>query len=93
MTRREEICIPFEDEDIDAILEAPAGDPAGTAFLLAHGSGAGMNSEFMQEIAAGLVARGHLVMRFDYPYMAAGKKAPDRMPKLGAKARVAAPGN
>lgn len=55
--------------------------------LLAHGAGAGMDSDFMESFAAGLAARGFQVLRFEFPYMAArredGKRRPpDRAPKL-----------
>lgn len=55
--------------------------------VLAHGAGAGMDSDFMEAFAAGLATRGFHVMRFEFPYMAArrqdGKKRPpDRAPKL-----------
>jgi len=55
--------------------------------LLAHGAGAGMDSDFMESFACGLADRGFQVLRFEFPYMAArrqdGKRRPpDRAPKL-----------
>lgn len=55
--------------------------------LLAHGAGAPMDSEFMEEVAKGLAAGGMRVVRFEFAYMAraragARRGAPDRMPVL-----------
>tara|TARA_R110002072_G_scaffold174198_5_gene329141 strand:- start:488 stop:1090 length:603 start_codon:yes stop_codon:yes gene_type:complete len=52
-----------------------------TLFLFAHGAGAGSRHPWMDAWAAALESLG-TVVRFDYPYMAAGRKAPDRLPKL-----------
>lgn len=49
--------------------------------LFAHGAGKGSSSEWMQSWAARMAGIGRVVT-FDYPYMAAGRKAPDRLPKL-----------
>jgi len=50
-------------------------------FLFAHGAGAGSSSPWMQRWATHLSRFGE-VRPFDYPYMAAGRRAPDRLPKL-----------
>ena len=60
---------------------------ATAAILLAHGAGAAMDTPFMEGIAARLAARGHAVVRFEFPYMAARRnlgrrKPPDREPAL-----------
>ena len=57
------------------ILERPAG--ARWLFVLAHGAGAGMNHPFMADVARALAARGVATLRWDFPFMAAGKKRPD----------------
>ena len=62
-------------------LFSPAEDARAIA-VLAHGAGAGMRSAFMEGIAAALPPLGIAVLRFDFPYMAAGRKAPDRPPVL-----------
>ena len=46
--------------------------------VLAHGAGAGMRSEFMEFQAAALAEAGLACLRFEFPYMAAGRKAPDK---------------
>lgn len=52
-----------------------------TLFLFAHGAGAGSSHPWMEAWAEALGQLGRVV-RFDYPYMAAGRKSPDRLPKL-----------
>ncbi len=55
--------------------------------LLAHGAGAPMDSDFMNQIADGLFAENFEVVRFEFPYMeerrnTGKKRPPDRAPKL-----------
>jgi predicted alpha/beta-hydrolase family hydrolase len=50
--------------------------------VLAHGAGAGMDHPFMCALHEGLAAAGCLAVKFDFPYMAAGRRAPDRAPVL-----------
>jgi hypothetical protein len=60
---------------VSALLQAP---PDGRAcYVLAHGAGAGMAHPFMEAAAAGLFARGIATLRYQFPYMEAGKKRPD----------------
>jgi predicted alpha/beta-hydrolase family hydrolase len=66
---------------ITARFEVPAS-PRGPAILLAHGAGAGQNHPFMTGLRSRLAAAGHPTLTFDYPYMEAGRRAPDRMPRL-----------
>ena len=74
-------------ETTSGVLHAPARKPGGTAILLAHGAGKGMESEFLITIAEGLARAGHAVLRFNYLYterMAQGsnRRPPDRQPVL-----------
>jgi predicted alpha/beta-hydrolase family hydrolase len=55
----------------------PAEVSSRGAVLLAHGAGAGQQHPFMTAMARGLARRGLHVMTFDFPYMAAGRRAPD----------------
>lgn len=56
-------------------------------FLFAHGAGAAMDSEFMQQVTHGLNKHNIEVVRFNFDYMQrraedGKKRPPDRMPKL-----------
>jgi predicted alpha/beta-hydrolase family hydrolase len=56
-------------------------EPKGSAraiLILAHGAGVGQHSPFMVKIARLLAARDFVVATFDFPYMAAGRKGPDK---------------
>ena len=52
------------------------------AAVLAHGAGAGMDHEFMVHFYAALAAAGISCVRFNFPYVERGRKAPDRPPLL-----------
>jgi predicted alpha/beta-hydrolase family hydrolase len=60
------------------------------AVLLAHGAGAGRNAAPLVATARALAAAGIPSLRFDFPYRAAGRKAPDRPPVLLTAVREAA---
>ena len=47
------------------------------ALVLAHGAGAGMRHASMQAIADAFERRGIATLRFDFPYMAAGRNRVD----------------
>ena len=51
-------------------------------FVLAHGAGAGRDHPWMRRAADGLTRRGVHVVTFNFPYMEAGRSAPDRGPVL-----------
>lgn len=57
--------------------------------VLAHGAGAGQKSPWMVKAARALAERGITVATFDFPYMAAGKKVPDKAPVLEEAWRTA----
>lgn len=52
--------------------------------ILAHGAGAGSRHPFMVRIRRELEARDIRVVTFDFPYMASGRKVPDKAPVLEA---------
>ncbi|WP_077047752.1 alpha/beta family hydrolase [Pseudomonas sp. KK4] len=61
--------------------------PASATLILAHGAGAPMDSDWMNDMAARLAALGINVLRFEFPYMAqrrvdGGKRPPNPAPKL-----------
>lgn len=55
-----------------------------TTLVLAHGAGAGQQHPWMRHVAAGFEARGIRVVTFDFPYIAQGRKLPDKAPVLEA---------
>ncbi|MEW6473207.1 MAG: alpha/beta family hydrolase [Actinomycetota bacterium] len=63
---------------------------ADRAVLLAHGAGADRNAKPLVATAKALAAAGIPSLRFDFPYRAAGRKAPDRPPVLLQAVRDAA---
>ena len=52
-------------------------DDAVAALVLAHGAGAGMRHASMTAIATAFGSRGIATLRFDFPYMAEGRKRVD----------------
>lgn len=63
---------------------------ADRAVLLAHGAGADRNAPALVAVAERLAAEGIPCLRFDYPYKAAGRRAPDRPAVLDAATSEAA---
>lgn len=72
---------------VSGLFEAP-GD-ASACLVLAHGAGAGMTHPFMAAVAEGLGARGVASLRYQFPYMEAGSKRPDRPAAAMACVRAA----
>jgi predicted alpha/beta-hydrolase family hydrolase len=52
------------------------------ALVLAHGAGAGQTSPFMVRFARGMALRRISAATFDFPYITARRKVPDRAPVL-----------
>ncbi len=69
------------------LLVRPRG--ATHLLVLAHGAGAGMRHVFPEELAAALAAERIATWRYEFPYMAAGKKLPDRPAVAEAAVREA----
>jgi len=63
---------------------------ADRAVLLAHGAGADRHAKPLVAVADALAGAGVPSLRFDYPYRAAGRRAPDRPAVLDATTREAA---
>jgi uncharacterized protein len=63
-------------------LKVYPSEHAIAGLVLAHGAGAGQTSQFMVQAARGLASRGVTTATFDFPYMEAGRKVPDRAPIL-----------
>jgi predicted alpha/beta-hydrolase family hydrolase len=58
-------------------------------YVLAHGAGAGMRHAFMEAIAGALAARDVATLRWEFPYMAAGKARTDTPAVAEAAVRAA----
>jgi predicted alpha/beta-hydrolase family hydrolase len=72
----------------DVLVDGPDDAPA--TLLLAHGAGSGKEHPFLATIARGLAGPARRVVRFDFPYRAAGRRLPDRLPRLQDAMRTAA---
>ncbi len=69
------------------LYQADLAARRGVLFVLAHGAGAGQSSPWMVRYARKLSERGLDVVTFNFPYMEAGRRAPDRAPVLEATFR------
>ena len=72
---------------VSGLLELPAD--AGALLVLAHGAGAGMQHAFREAMAKRLAARAVATLRYQFPYMEAGGKRPDRPAVAQATVRAA----
>ena len=71
------------------MLSVYPSDRAIAALVLGHGAGSGQHSGFMVEAGRQLSARAIVVATFDFPYVAAGRKSPDKAPVLEEAWRAA----
>jgi predicted alpha/beta-hydrolase family hydrolase len=85
-TKRLAIVIP-EIRTVSGLLVAP--DEPTTLFVMAHGAGAGMNHSFMEAVASDLCGRRIATLRYQFPYVEAGSRRPDRPPVAHATVRAA----
>lgn len=69
------------------ILMRPEGAKA--LLVLAHGAGAGMRHAFMEAVARALSLQEIATWRYEFPYMAAGRRRPDRPTALVGSVRAA----
>ena len=63
-------------EELPGLLVTPREPHAVVA--LAHGAGAGMRHPFLRDVAEALAEREIATLRWELPYMAAGRARPDR---------------
>jgi predicted alpha/beta-hydrolase family hydrolase len=75
--------------EVSGAWNRPDGD-ARSALVLAHGADNGMDTRLLIDIAEALAARGVAVLRFNFPYMDAGRRGPDPQPRLEACYRAVA---
>jgi predicted alpha/beta-hydrolase family hydrolase len=73
--------------EVSGLLTLPATPQA--LYVFGHGAGAGMRHRFMEAAAQGLSDRGIGSFRYEFPYMAQGRKAPNPAPVLVATVRSA----
>jgi uncharacterized protein len=71
---------PMSGELTAALTLLPAG--ARALITLGHGAGSPMTSPLLGGFCDAMAARGIGTHRFNFPYMAAGRRAPDRAPVL-----------
>ncbi|CEA06263.1 Esterase/lipase/thioesterase family active site protein [Pseudomonas saudimassiliensis] len=86
------ICLGLYSDELEqpltpSFLETPAIGATRATLLLAHGAGAPMDSDYLNQLADALAVRGIRVLRFEFPYMASrretgGKRPPNPMPVL-----------
>ena len=65
-------------------LQWNGSDSASSVLILAHGAGADMNHEFMTYFAEQLGSDSLAVARFNFRYIEAGRRSPDKQPVLEA---------
>jgi predicted alpha/beta-hydrolase family hydrolase len=72
---------------VSGLMQQP--EHAFACCVLAHGAGAGMTHRFMAAVADGLAERDIATLRYQFPYMEAGSKRPDRPTLAHATVRAA----
>jgi uncharacterized protein len=75
------------DLGVSALLARP--DNARALVVLGHGAGAGMRHPFMARVATELALRGVATLRYQFPYMEAGRRRTDPAPVAEATVRQA----
>jgi hypothetical protein len=89
-------CVPTPEERLE--INVPDAGPVGAVFTrpakafaslaLFHGAGAGMDHPFMSGFARSIADEGVATLRCNFPYIEAGKRAPDRLPVAVATVRA-----
>src|SRR4051794_37722315 len=72
---------------VSALLMAPP--TSSFVYVLAHGAGAGMRHPFMASVCTRLADRGVATLRYQFPYMEAGKGRVDSPAVAEATVRAA----
>ena len=81
--------LTYDDPERSSDQAWAAAHAADLGDTLAHGAGAGMRHHFMEAMALRLAKLGIATLRYQFPYMEAGRKAPDVPRKLTATVRAA----
>jgi len=69
-------------ESVSVVLSIPDPFTMGTAVIVAHGAGNNMDHPLLVSFCEHLMEAGCLAVRFNFPYMERGRKAPDRQEML-----------
>ncbi|HJP65114.1 MAG TPA: alpha/beta family hydrolase [Actinomycetota bacterium] len=75
-----ETTVPFGDSELSALWDAAVEPRA--VMGVAHGAGNDIQRPFFTGITEGLVEGSISVLRFNFPYMSAGRRYPDKPPVL-----------
>jgi uncharacterized protein len=73
-----DIDVPAREQGTLAVSWYQSASRSHDLLVLAHGAGAGQTHPFMVRYAGGLAQRGVHVVTFDFPYMQARRRSPDR---------------
>ena len=76
-----------EGGEVSALLIRPSA--ARWLLVLGHGAGAGMNHPFLEKLAGELAGVGIATLRYQFPYMEARRRIPDRPEVLAASVAAA----
>lgn len=74
--------ISVDEDETDAVYEAPTAGAERAVFVCAHGAGGSMSDRSTLAAANALRKRGFGVVRFNFLYKAKGSGRPDPMPRL-----------
>ncbi len=77
--KQRELSIETEEGPVSALWAGPAGGPV---IVLAHGAGGNMRNVTLEGFARGVAWQNVGCLRFNFAYSEAGRKSPDREPKL-----------
>jgi predicted alpha/beta-hydrolase family hydrolase len=90
MTTATELKLQTSDDigQVSALLLLPPD--SWLLYVLAHGAGAGMRHRFLESASTALAQRGIATLRYQFPYMEAGRRRPDPPPVAQATVRSAA---
>jgi uncharacterized protein len=79
----------WDEGEVSGAWNRPAGATR-AALVLAHGAGHGIDTRLLVDVGEALAERGVAVLRFNFPYMEAGRRSPDPQPRLEACYRAVA---
>ena len=87
IAKEQRVVLAADKGEVSALWLRPRG--AAAALALAHGAGAGMRHPFIEDLAQALAAEGIATLRYQFPYMEAGRRYPDRPALATATVRAA----